>query len=176
MKIVKNLIENQKGTIDCILVHETYGEVPHTLILSEDYTIHPESDWEGCKLLTQTEKDSFTLQESKETKIAEINLVCANLITRGFISSALGKPYLYQSTVEDQTNLKTAAQSYKDRAFKCESIATGEVAFCVHTQAQIQAVHEDFCDLLEACLLHAFNKKKEIKSAKSAEDLKLIKW
>lgn len=116
------------------------------------------------------------LNKCKTEKIAEINSVCSKHITAGFISSALGTQHFYQSTEQDQTNLKTAAQSYKDRTFKCRDLKTDETIFVVHTQAQIQAVHEDFCDLLEACLLHAFNKKEEIKSAKSAEDLKLIKW
>lgn len=116
------------------------------------------------------------LEEVRTEKLEEINSVCSKHITAGFISSALGTQHFYQSTEQDQTNLKTAAQSYKDRTFKCRDLTTGETIFAIHTQAQIQAVHEAFCDLLEACLLHAFNKKAEIKSAKSAEDLKLIKW
>ena len=83
------------------------------------------------------------ISEYKQQKITEINSKCAETIMDGFISSALGEPYLYDSAEVDQLNLIGAISLNMDLPYRCTKIGTGSKEFYLHSAAQLRQVGLD---------------------------------
>ncbi len=83
-----------------------------------------------------------TLADVKRKQCALINAHCEAAIVAGFTSSALGAPYFYTCTRDDQLNLGNLVIAGTDDNFTCVD-AAGVKARRMHTLAQLKAVHAD---------------------------------
>ena len=129
--------------------------------------------------LALASQEAGNVQLTKENKVAEFNLACEQEIIGNFTSDGLGTPHSYQSDRDDQNNLAGAAQSNKDRFFKCLNLDTDanpsqDWEYKVHTQAQIQAVFEDGCDMKESNLAKCHTLKLQVAAATEPELAEIV--
>lgn len=102
--------------------------------------------------------------------VQEINAACAQSITAGFCSYALGDRYWYSTTLEDQLNLSCAAALAADQAYGCID-QLGIKAFLPHTAAQLRQVADEFTRLRLQLLQKADSLKARLQQAREAKDL-----
>jgi len=77
-----------------------------------------------------------------EDSISTLKQACREKIEGGFVSSALGAPHTYASTIEDQINLIGAASTATNMLYQCTD-SNGVKAEVMHTSAQIWQVFAD---------------------------------
>lgn len=127
--------------------------------------------WEVC----------CSLASLRAEKIASLSADCANHITAGFTSSALGAPHLYPAKPQDQANLVASVTDSLisvdvawTTPFWCAD-AAGVWGFRPHTKAQIQQVGRE----AKAAILAAMSKNEtlraQVESSTEAEVL-AITW
>jgi len=116
---------------------------------------------------------------SKENKINEINSACKKDIIGGFLSSALGSEYIYQSEPVDQINLMGVVIAGNDSIFKCgEKNSEGNITWSYkkHTIDQLKQVLSDGKKHKLALLEKANDLKNKVRNAKTVDEVKNIKW
>lgn len=124
-----------------------------------------------------------TLEDAKEQRLVHIEAACANAITEGFISSALGAAYRYPSKASDQSNLQASvlASLFPGLAedwttpFWCQD-AAGTWAYRPHTAAQIQRVGTDGKDAINACIARKIQLEEQLAKAKTLAEVEAITW
>ena len=115
-----------------------------------------------------------TLAESQSTQIAVLRTACANAITGGFSSSALGSAYSYPSDPISQANMNTVAGSPSGGSLWCE---TGGVwTLKAHTQSQAQAVLAAFVSWLNACQTQLATLTAEVNAATTVSAVQAVVW
>jgi hypothetical protein len=116
------------------------------------YMIHEGNPGLVDNVWTQTWiMNPIALTSAQATQVQILSGACAQALTSGFSSSALGSAYKYPSGLTDQLNLSSAIQaslipgitSNWTTTFWCQSSA-GVWAFVSHTAAQIQQVQNDW--------------------------------
>ena len=115
-----------------------------------------------------------TLAESQSSQIAALRTACANAITGGFSSSALGSLYNYPSDPLSQSNMNTVAGSPSGGSLWCES--GGVWAMKAHTQAQAQAVLASFVAWLNACQTQLATLTGEVNAATTVSAVQAVVW
>lgn len=120
------------------------------------------ADVEYLGELALVASDEAKLDVLKVEALNTINVSCANAITAGFISSALGSPHSYPSQQTDQQNLAAnvlssmlpgVAQAWTTKQICCDE--SGSWDYRPHTAAQIQQVGQDGKDAILAMRLRA---------------------
>lgn len=80
-------------------------------------------------------------------------------IVSGFSSEVLGSEHLYDSTIQDQMNLKDALMIGTQYPVRCIDVMTGEKTFLTHTTNQIKDLFNDFLSFKNAILFKSDNDK-----------------
>ncbi|HDR8991508.1 hypothetical protein [Burkholderia vietnamiensis] len=111
---------------------------------------------------------------AQAAQCAALNIACANAIVSGFSSSALGDTYSYPSTITDQANQATIAQSADGGMLWCAS--SGTWSFKQHTQEQAQAVLASFIVWLNKCQSQLISLSGQVNSAKSVSAAQSVSW
>lgn len=104
-------------------------------------------------------------------------------VQSGFVSSALGAPYTYPSTSQDQANLSSSVVASLmpslpanwSTLFKCTS-AAGATSLRAHNVAQIQQVGQDGMAWVEKCIYQLNVLESQIAQAGTPEAVALIVW
>lgn len=91
-----------------------------------------------------------TLGEVQARQTEMLYAECQAAITGGFPCSILGSVYTYPSTMTDQANQVSIAQSSAGGLLYCQQ-GTGEWALVEHSQSQAQQVVASFAAWLNAC-------------------------
>ena len=134
-------------------------------------------DGKGGVLLDDAAALAFDVAEAKASKMRELNEACRLAITGGFQSSALGSPYTYDSTLEDQLNLEGLVSRGLDTPFRCTD-AAGVKSFVPHTAAQLLQVKEDGVAYKMGHLVHCDTLKAQVndKLTDTVAKVKAIAW
>lgn len=157
-----------------ILTNDTDGEIHFTNALTES---------EQSDLLTII-SDCY-LNAHKHTKVNELSEMCHDDIIKGFISDALGVPYLYDSEEEDQINLVGAVSVLDGLAsidpnitmeFACKDLTTMQKSYIPHTQTQLRTVLLQGA-MIKSQKLQYFNSlRNAVYAATSAEEVQQITY
>ena len=115
-----------------------------------------------------------TLAQAQSSQIAALRTACANAITGGFSSSALGSLYNYPSDPLSQSNMNTVAGSSSGGSLWCES--GGVWTFKAHTQAQAQAVLAAFVAWLNSCQSQLATLTAEVNAATTVSAVQAVVW
>ncbi len=86
------------------------------------------------------------LKTKKQEIEAKINAVCKEKIIKGFKSEVLGRPHVYDLTLEDQANLQALVIASIDSVFRCAEVINGVVGFKTykkHTKAQLLKLSQE---------------------------------
>ncbi|KVE40086.1 DUF4376 domain-containing protein [Burkholderia sp. BDU5] len=114
------------------------------------------------------------LATAQAAQIATLTQACANAITSGFSSNALGLANSYPSTLTDQANQNAAAQCSTGGLLWC---ATGGTwSFKSHTRAQAQAVVASFVAWLNKCQQQLVTLTDKVNEATSVDAVESIVW
>lgn len=108
--------------------------------------------------------------------IDAINLWVANAITAGFMSSALGSDFHYQSQIEDQINLSGLANSGGEWPFKCSADNGATWAYVNHTSAQLKDVVSAGIAFKLKALLQGEILKAQVRATASQAEVDAIVW
>ncbi|WP_413722704.1 hypothetical protein ACL2XG_05265 [Sodalis sp. RH24] len=117
----------------------------------------------------------ISISESQANQIAMLTTACATAIISGYLSSAMGKEYVYGSQLTDQANLVQTAYSASGGDLWCKN---GDDAweFITHTQEQAQAVLAGFVTFRNKQQQQLVTLTALVKSANSPDDVKNIVW
>ena len=115
-----------------------------------------------------------SLTYAKTSQIAALRTACANAITGGFTSSALGSLYNYPSDPLSQSNMNTVAGSPSGGSLWCES--GGVWAMKAHTQSQAQAVLAAFVAWLNSCQSQLVTLTGEVTAATTVAAVQAVVW
>jgi hypothetical protein len=133
--------------------------------------------------LAATLPSGLALAKAITAKISTLSRDCANSIISGFVSSALGSPYTYPSSLTDQSNLIGAVTASMNPAnastwsvkFWCED-AGGKWAFKIHSAKKIQQVLNDGVVQREAYSAKLLGLVKQAQNVVAITDLDAIVW
>lgn len=92
-------------------------------------------------------------------KLAEISSKARAKIEGGFESNAKGQWYIYDSTLEDQFNIKTLADSGVDCPLRCTKKSSLLKDFYPHTSAQLNQIVSEFAIYKTSILQQSHNHK-----------------
>nr|WP_288912129.1 hypothetical protein [uncultured Pseudomonas sp.] len=135
----------------------------------------PEQVWKKGEWVDDT---AAILGRLYQEKLAEVTQGCAQYIESGFVSHALGEPYHYPSSLEDQVNLTGLMFSGLDGAFPCTD-ADGVRQFLMHTAEKLHLVNQDLVRFKQGALQHADQLKRALEQAlkdKKLRAMQAIKW
>lgn len=120
---------------------------------------------------------------ARQKQVQAVNDAWAIATQSGYVSSALGAPYTYPSTPEDQANMASSVlatlmpglPSTWTTMFKCTSQA-GATSLRAHTAAQIQKAGQDGMAWIEKCTYQLNVLESQIAQAGTPEDVAQIVW
>lgn len=125
---------------------------------------------------SQAELDAAILLVEKSAKMDELKRICTQYINSGFISSALGSAYTYDSALpQDQINLLGAKLSGVDVNYTCTN-STGTKAQVMHTAAQISQVFADGATWVETNKAHFYTRADAVQAAATVTDVQAVVW
>ena len=127
--------------------------------------------------------NSMLLTPAQNSKISSLTTSCANAITSGFTSSALGTIYTYPSQIVDQQNLSANVMSSLLPSLPstwttpqmCMS-SSGVWSYVNHTAAQIQQVGSDGKTAVLAALVHKQTLVNSVMAATTVAQVNAINW
>ncbi len=146
--------------------------------------------WNSAKLgpqptMTQLEAawPAAQLQAVQTIQKAIVTKSCVSAMTGGFLSSALGAPYTYPSTLTDQHNLSGSVvasllpnlPSGWTTSFWCMD-STGAWAFTPHTAAQIQQVGLEGKAWIVTCQQQKASLDAQINAAQTVSAVQSVIW
>lgn len=143
---------------------------------------------DGDPLPDQATMDASRFSALQNSAISALSDICANIITSGFISSALGTPHLYDSEDVDQINLigatTTTAPSMVDPNGTAMYYAVREIVngvtlpknYTLHTYDQFRQVMTDGANYKLALLMNFNIKRYYISIATTPEQVEAITW
>jgi len=108
-------------------------------------------------------------------QVAKVNEACESEIIGGFVSSALGAPYLYSSQLDDQLNLTGMILRGMDGLYACRD-ESGAKEFRPHTAEQLHQVGDDFTAFKQLLLQKANRLKKLLDQALADGDLAALEF
>ena len=111
-------------------------------------------------------------------KLEMINSTCARFIVSGFISDVLGKPFRYDSALEDQMNLTGLILSGLHAAYPCYG-EDGQKTYREHTDTQLNTVGLHLLKHKQAALRQAGQLKQTLEKALTDKDItamQAIEW
>ena len=160
---------------------------PNIEVSEEDWqeAIEENANYVDVKKKTLSVKDFRTkteiIENTKASKIGEINKACAMEILGGFISDALGIKHKYRSDQIDQLNLIGVVAGGTDDYFKCsEDIdKEGEDAayqYKMHTALQLLQVLNDGKAYKQTLLQKGATLKSQIAKATTVKKIEAISW
>jgi len=117
------------------------------------------------------------LSKRKIEKITAFSDNARNEIVNGFLSSALGTSFYYDSQPEDQLNLVGVVASFQESLYPCRSNGpTSPKEYRLHTHAQLlQILYEG--KNIKLVILEKFNNKKALViSVTTIEELDTVVW
>ncbi len=83
------------------------------------------------------------LAHYKEICLTELSIELEKKIKGGFISTALGDQYFYDSDDEGTINLMGSVMAGQDMPYACDLVSTGQRDYYMHTALQFQMVFGD---------------------------------
>ncbi|MGL2771207.1 hypothetical protein ACQJ85_03645 [Helicobacter pylori] len=117
----------------------------------------------------------ITLKQKKQELEKEINAICKEKITKGFISEILGKPHAYDLTLEDQANLQALAIANIDSVFRCAEVSNdgvvGVKTYKNHTKAQILQLSKEALLFKQKVIIFYGREKERLNAINSLEAL-----
>lgn len=114
------------------------------------------------------------LVQAQAVQNAVLQQGCATAIVSGFASKALGSVYQYPSTLTDQQNQSTVANSESGGMLWCSNGATWGLV--THTQAQAQEVVASFAAWLNACQQQLVTLTDQVKASATPDAVQAIVW
>ncbi|HDR9099677.1 TPA: hypothetical protein QDA86_003015 [Burkholderia vietnamiensis] len=123
------------------------------------------------------------LATAQAAQIATLTQACANAITTGFSSSALGTAHTYPAQITDQQNLSASVLSSLmpnlpsgwSTPFWCAD-STGAWSYANHTAAQIQQVGQDGKAAILAAIAKKVQFEQQVMAATTIEAVRAIVW
>jgi hypothetical protein len=124
-----------------------------------------------------------SLDDARADQLRSISEACAEAITAGFTSSAIGDVVTYPSTLTDQANLNASVTAslmpevsaeWKTPFMCCDS--NGVWAARMHTASQIQRVGLEGKTAVLACLQRKWSLEQAIRDATTVADVLAIGW
>ncbi|GMB93828.1 hypothetical protein NHP200010_15610 [Helicobacter bizzozeronii] len=100
------------------------------------------------------------VREKKQELLAKLNGATEIALSKGFMSTALGTPHVYDLRMEDQINLAGLVIAQIDSCFRCQGVQEAHKSYKPHTQAQLKKVFADGL-AYKARVLNFFGKEKE---------------
>ncbi|BAV77770.1 tail fiber assembly protein [Pseudomonas chlororaphis subsp. aurantiaca] len=165
-----------------LLVYSITTAEPKTITglgpIPSGYTVKkpgPDQVWKNGEWVDDT---NAILAKLYPQKLAEIDSGCSAYIEGGFHSSALGEPYRYSSSLEDQVNLNGILFSELDSVYPCYD-ASGARSFKAHTRDQLHLVNQDLVRFRQASLQQADLLKTQLAQAlkdKKLKAMQAIEW
>lgn len=128
------------------------------------------------------------LEESRNTKLQQVDTWTASAITSGFISAAAGVIATYDSTEADQQNIMLMLQAAQNANFATHPVYNGKIPIRAvpegqfskvvlqHNAAQIQQLVIDMALHIGACKQTGWKLQEEAAAAKTIEEIHAIKW
>lgn len=107
----------------------------------------------------QIEAGLIDIDTVRNTKLAEISSKAKTKIEGGFESNAKGQWYIYDSTLEDQFNIKTLADSGVDSLLRCTKKSTMVKDFYPHSTIQLNQIVSEFTTYKTGILEQSHNHK-----------------
>lgn len=140
----------------------------------------------GDPLPAKQQLDVMRVNVHKETHIEALSTACHEDIIRGFVSSALGTPHVYDSKEVDQLNLvgsvaATSPNSMNDMHpgtihYACRDAVTLAKSYKLHTYDQLRQVLADGA-VIKLQKLQQFSVKAElVQAAATHEEIAAITW
>jgi hypothetical protein len=146
-------------------------------IYYQNYQVYAHSDayedieWGAQTPISKADLDLKIIDYHRQAHIEKLSAACQTAITGGFVSIALGDPYIYDSQQEDQINLlgsvsttspTTENPNGTSQYYACRNPETDVKDYLLHTHAQLRMVMDDGADfkLPEQILLLLYHKLK----------------
>ncbi|RVY60193.1 hypothetical protein [Helicobacter pylori] len=114
------------------------------------------------------------LKAKKQELEKEINAICKEKIVKGFQSSVLGSPHVYDLTLEDQANLQAILIAGVDSVFRCAEVNNGVVGYKTyknHTKAQILKLSQEALRFKQNLIIFHGREKERLNAVNSLEEL-----
>ncbi|WQY79217.1 hypothetical protein E5L50_04375 [Helicobacter pylori] len=148
---------------------EVVGNAIHLNIIPSENQETPTKDQVLEKL------QEITLKTKKQELEKEINAICKEKIVKGFISEVLGKPHVYDLTLEDQANLQALIMANMDSVFRCAEVSNDGVVsnktYKNHTKAQILKLSYEALEFKQKLIVFYGREKLRLKAINSLEAL-----
>lgn len=147
------------------------GPIPH------GYTIRPPGPDQVWKNYRWIDDLNAQLAKLYTLKMEAVNAGCAVAIVSGFTADALGKPYRYESTLEDQINLTGMVLSGLAAPWPCFDMTeeAPEKTFREHTAEQLVQVSVRLVQFKQSAVQLADTLKKSLNQALADKNLKAMK-
>jgi hypothetical protein len=113
----------------------------------------------------------ITKESVLQSKLQEISSKARIKIEGGFESNAKGQWYIYDSTLEDQFNIKTLADSGIDSLLRCTKKSTAVKDFYPHTSAQLNQLVSEYAQYKTGILQTAHNHKVTVLAMETALEI-----
>lgn len=123
------------------------------------------------QVYTETEGWIIDVVQKKDSLIKLVNSICENKIVSGFVSSALGAHYFYNSDRDDQLNLVGLVSLNLSVTYKCTELESGVKEYRNHTANQIKQVLSDGAIRKTLLLQKAANLKTSLQSIETVDEL-----
>lgn len=154
-----------------------------------DSTVYSNLLWEsGDDIPAKTVLDNKIFEDLQNSAIAALSTICGNIITAGFISSALGSTYMYDSEDVDQINLIGATTTVGPTAANPDGTSmwyavrpvvdgiTEAKTYMLHTYAQLRQVMDDGANYKLGLLMNFNTKRYYIGIATTPDEVSAITW
>ncbi|WQW43235.1 hypothetical protein KVM11_04475 [Helicobacter pylori] len=152
---------------------EVLGNAIHLNIIPSENQETPTKDQVLEKL------QGTTLKTKKQELEKAINAICKEKITKGFISEVLGRPHVYELTLEDQTNLQALIIANIDSVFRCAEVSNDGVVSnktCKnHTKAQLLKLSYEALKFKQKLIVFYGREKERLNAINSLEELEKFK-
>ncbi|MGL2704378.1 hypothetical protein ACQJ7M_06430 [Helicobacter pylori] len=145
---------------------EVIDKAIHLNITAENETPTKEQVLEKLK--------EITLKKKKQDLENQINAICKEKIIKGFISEVLGRPHVYDLTLEDQANLQALLIANIDSVFRCAEVSNGVLGnktYKNHTKAQLLKLSQEALKFKSDLILFYGREKERLQAITSLEAL-----
>lgn len=138
---------------------------------SEHQKIDDNGEIVSMTRVEQIEAGLISIDAIRQGKLSEISSKARAKIEGGFESNAKGQWYIYDSTLEDQFNIKTLADSGIDSLLRCTKKSTGVKDFYPHTTAQLNQIVSEFAQYKTTVLQQSHNHKVTVLAMENPLDI-----